>query len=222
MSGKPYIPKNDMKFLQWLNVFLTYLYANLGRLNVPAGVLTILERMRDDFALKLAAAEDPSTRTKLTVQAKNDARRATEAATRNAVNEYLTYNHEVTNEDRDGLGIPTRKTTRTPAPVADESPDADVDTSVIGHVGIAFYEKGKKHKKAKPEGQHGVEIGWMVSDTPPARWDELRHSSIDTRSPFTLAFENDERGKTVYFALRWENTRGEKGPWSEIQSAIIP
>jgi hypothetical protein len=31
-----------------------------------------------------------------------------------------------------------------------------------------------------------------------------------------------QRGKTVYFALRWENTRGEKGPWSEIMSAIIP
>jgi hypothetical protein len=35
-------------------------------------------------------------------------------------------------------------------------------------------------------------------------------------------FENDQRGKTVYFALRWENTRGEKGPWSAIQIAIIP
>ncbi|MDR2362267.1 MAG: hypothetical protein LBD91_06005 [Prevotellaceae bacterium] len=29
-------------------------------------------------------------------------------------------------------------------------------------------------------------------------------------------------GKTVYFALRWENTRGEKGPWSDIMSATVP
>jgi hypothetical protein len=32
----------------------------------------------------------------------------------------------------------------------------------------------------------------------------------------------EDRGKKLYFALRWENTRGEKGPWSEIHSTIIP
>jgi hypothetical protein len=66
------------------------------------------------------------------------------------------------------------------------------------------------------------ETGWLVCDTLPACWDELTHSAIDTNSPFTLSFENDQRGKTVYFAIRWENTRGEKGPCSEILNTIIP
>jgi hypothetical protein len=44
----------------------------------------------------------------------------------------------------------------------------------------------------------------------------------NTRTPYTFPFEYDQRGQTVYFALRWENTRGEKGPWSEIHSTIIP
>ncbi|MDR1371692.1 MAG: hypothetical protein LBJ17_01000 [Dysgonamonadaceae bacterium] len=26
----------------------------------------------------------------------------------------------------------------------------------------------------------------------------------------------------AYLIGRWENTRGQKGPWTEIQSAIIP
>jgi hypothetical protein len=50
----------------------------------------------------------------------------------------------------------------------------------------------------------------------------LTHSAFDTRSPLKLQFENDLRGKTLYFAMRWENTRGEKGPWSPIMSVIIP
>jgi hypothetical protein len=29
-------------------------------------------------------------------------------------------------------------------------------------------------------------------------------------------------GKKIYFILRWENTRGKKGLWSEIVSAVIP
>jgi hypothetical protein len=52
--------------------------------------------------------------------------------------------------------------------------------------------------------------------------EDLIHSAFDTRSPFTLSFDENQRGKTVYFCLRWENTRGEKGPWSEIVSGIIP
>jgi hypothetical protein len=27
-----------------------------------------------------------------------------------------------------------------------------------------------------------------------------------------------EQGKTVYIALRWQNEKGEKGPWSEIEN----
>jgi hypothetical protein len=38
----------------------------------------------------------------------------------------------------------------------------------------------------------------------------------------TLAFEGHDRGKTLYYALRWENTRGEKGPFSPIAAVIVP
>jgi hypothetical protein len=46
--------------------------------------------------------------------------------------------------------------------------------------------------------------------------------AFDTRSPYTFRFEENQRGQTVFFCLRWENTTGQKGPWSEIVSAIIP
>jgi hypothetical protein len=47
-------------------------------------------------------------------------------------------------------------------------------------------------------------------------------SVFSTRSPYVFTFDENMRGKTVYFCLRWENTRGQKGPWSAIYSAIIP
>jgi hypothetical protein len=59
-------------------------------------------------------------------------------------------------------------------------------------------------------------------DTPPESINDLANSSFDTRSPFTLTFDETQRGLTVYFCLCWENTRGEKGPWGEIMSAVIP
>ena len=222
MSNSYFIPRKDADFLQWTNNFMNYLGANVRQFGFPDDVYAELTDQHSDFAAKLEVAVNPATRTKLTIQAKTSARKIFEKALRQAVKEYLANNHLVSDEDRDGLGIPIYKTTRTAAPVATDSPDSDSDNSVIGRVSIHFFEKGSSHKKAKPAGQHGAEIAWIVSDTPPTRWDELLHSNIDTNSPFTLSFEHDQRGKTLYFALRWENTRGEKGPWSEILSAIIP
>jgi hypothetical protein len=61
-----------------------------------------------------------------------------------------------------------------------------------------------------------------MRDTPPDSLKDLVNSSFDTHTSFTFEFRGDERGKTVYFCLRWENTRGQKGPWSKIVNAIIP
>jgi hypothetical protein len=222
MKTRDYLPKRDLLFLQWVTNFLNRLSIILARLGFPLEVYEALQALRGDFETKLNTADAPTTRNKGTVDAKNVAHKKLDSAVRAAVQRYLAHNPDVTEQDHDDLGLPNYKTTRTPAPIETEAPDFDVNTSVLGRIIIAFFAKGSNHKKAKPAGQHCVEIGWALSDTPITRWDELTHSNVDTNSPFTLSFENDQRGKTIYFALRWENTRGDKGPWSAITSAIIP
>jgi hypothetical protein len=69
---------------------------------------------------------------------------------------------------------------------------------------------------------HGAEILYEIRDEPPATAEDLRHSSFATKTRMVYTFTEAERGKKVYFAARWENTRGEKGPWSDVVSAIIP
>jgi hypothetical protein len=118
--------------------------------------------------------------------------------------------------------LPVHKTTRTPAPVALTYPAYEIDRGTLLRLIIHFFDQGKEKTKAKPPGQHGAEIRWMISEVPVVDANELVHSSFDTHTPFTLEFGGHDRGKMVYFALRWENTRGQKGPWSEILSAVIP
>jgi hypothetical protein len=77
-------------------------------------------------------------------------------------------------------------------------------------------------KKAKPFGVHGAEARWDMLDNPPAHVEDLKHSAFSTKPPLILTFEENDRGKRVYICLCWENTKGEKGPWGEIMSAIIP
>jgi hypothetical protein len=201
---------------------MNYLSMHYTSFNFPSMDYQELSQMHNDFVQKYNLAEAPETRTKASVQAKKESRKNFEAAIQQKVKEYLTYNHLVTDEDRDNMGLPIHKTTRTPSPVAATYPDFDIDSGTIRRLTVHFYDQGQKKSKAKPAGQHGAEIRWAILDSPPTQLDDLTHSSFDTHTPFTLQFDENQRGKTVYFCLCWENTRGEKGPWSEIVKAIVP
>jgi hypothetical protein len=164
---------------------------------------------------------NPATRHPTITFAKIEQRKAYEKQLRILVKS-LQGNTHIMPEELQAIGIVIPAPGKTSAPVAAEAPDADVDTSVIGRLTIRFFRRDGRYRRGKPHGQRGAEIRWATSQTRLTRWEDLIHSEFDTNSPFTLTFENDQRGKTVYFALRWENTRGEKGPWSTIYNAIIP
>ena len=222
MNNRDFIPRKDKDLLEWGTIFLALLASILPRIEFPADEHAVLTALLNTFRTKLGIADAPATRTEVTVLDKNIARKALVKEIRQAVAEYLTRNHRVTDVDREGLGLPIHKTTRDDAPVATTYPDVDIDSGTIRRLIIHFFDQGKKKSSAKPEGQHGAEIRWDFSDTPVVDVEELTHSSFTTNSPLTLEFKGHERGKTVYFCLCWENTTGKKGPWSEIQSAIIP
>jgi hypothetical protein len=67
-----------------------------------------------------------------------------------------------------------------------------------------------------------MELVWVIADTPPTEIEQLIHSAFATRSPLELTFKESERGKRVYYAVRWETGTVKKGKFSEIYSAIIP
>jgi hypothetical protein len=159
--------------------------------------------------------------TPVDTEAKNEARKAAEAVIRPFKRRYLD-DPPVTNEDRVAMELPVHDGTRTPDKAPETLPEADADSSVIRQLGIHFRDWGAKNR-AKPHGVHGAEIRWNIQDGEPSDIEaELVHSDFDTASPFTLVFGEADRGKRVYFALRWESVTNLKGGWSEIYSAIVP
>jgi hypothetical protein len=175
-----------------------------------------------DFQAAFEDWKDPAQRSPLKIEKLKETESAFRPIYRKLYMGFLRESPLVTDEDLIAMGMPARSSGRVPAPTATTYPDFDIDSGTIRRLSIHFYDQGKKKSKAKPDGQHGAEICWAILDSPPAKISDLINSSFDTRSPFTLEFDEDQRGKHVYFCLRWENTRGEKGPWSEIVSAIIP
>jgi hypothetical protein len=221
MSNPDFIPSSDRKFEAFASNFMGYADDKVASWNVPQDKFDALKLLYITFAANYKKASEPETRTPSAIVGKTDSRKAFEKAQRILIKTYITYNPDVTNADRVCLGLPIHKNTRTPVKIPTKYPAFFVDTSVLRLIKIHFYDD-ETLRKAKPEGVRGAEIRWAILDEPPIKENDLTQSVFDTHTPHTLVFNENHRGKTIYLCLCWENTRGQKGPWSDIQAAIIP
>ncbi len=214
------IPSGDGEFLEWGDVFCAYLGTTADEWGIPEAAVAALEGFRTEYRRAYTAAQNPN-RGKADVFAKNEARAAYEADVRRFIQEYIAFSHLVSDDDRILLGVTVRSASRTPVPVPSTIPSFTIGTAVLQHLSIIFHDENGAGE-AKPFGVHGAEILWEIRETPTENQEDLTHSAFSTRSPYKLAFTGDQRGSRVYVCLRWENTRGEKGPWSAISSAVVP
>ncbi|MDR0349449.1 MAG: hypothetical protein LBH90_08180 [Tannerella sp.] len=222
MRGNDFIPRKDTDFLQWTTNFLAVLFKIMMQLEFPATVYQELQALLDTFKEKFSLAEAPETRTKATVQAKNDARKVLERQLRERIAEYLTHNHLMSDADRDNLGLPVRDTKPTPAPLPTDMPVGEVDTSTHQQHRIRV-KSGTLTGKTKPPKVYGVEVWRKVGGEPPADDSGYTYVCLATRSPIVINYPLSDVGKTVYYRFRWVNTRNQPGPWSEgYINAVIP
>ena len=79
-------------------------------------------------------------------------------------------------------------------------------------------------RRARPAGVLGAEV-WvkLVDADSPAPTDPaaLTFLTMTTKPSFRAEFKAGEGGKTAVYMARWVNTRGEKGPWSEVTTATV-
>jgi hypothetical protein len=217
-SGINYIPRKDRDFKDFAEHFTAAVAKIAARVEVPEERVSELEKLCQEYRRLYEICINENIVTRIARLQKNSVRSVLERLIRSTVNEYLNYNHRMDPIERDALGLPMRKTTRTPAPVAETPPKFVVDTSMYCRIIIYFSDK----KRAKAMGQYGAELFYAVLPEPTNKVDDLTHEMFRTRSPFILDFPESERGRTLYFVMRWRNTRSVGGPWTLISKAIIP
>jgi hypothetical protein len=164
---------------------------------------------------------NPARRTQAHMVALFAAEKKFKVVYRSFYNGQLRRNMLVSNIDRVCMGLPEYNSGRTAAPAPTTLIQSTVE--VVGPARIRIHFKDANIRgSAKPKGVHGAEIAWAILDEEPVGWAQLVNSSFETHTPFEITFEYNQRGKTFYYALRWENTRGVKGHWNTIQFTIIP
>jgi hypothetical protein len=222
MSKKDYLPNAYNVLMTWLINFMSYLSKNLERFGIAMGAYGSLQEEVDTYEAANTKADLPNAgpADKLV---RKEAAETVRKVMRAFVNTYLRYNIAVTDDDRIKLGLTVPDPHRTKVPVPDTVPVVTIiDTSKILRITLHFRDSAHDKSHAKPFGVHAVEIRSCISKERPASMDDMLRSNISTRSSFTFEFEEGQRGLIIWFRLRWENTRGEKGPWSEFYFAIIP
>jgi hypothetical protein len=154
---------------------------------------------------------------------KNTTKVAAKTALRNFANSSMRFNKLMRDEDRLFYGLRPRDETHTPDTEPTTFPEAEPDTAIIRQITICFWDsESKRRRRGKPRGVHGAEIRWALLDHTPTSVDDLANSDFGTASPSTLRFTETERGRRLYFCLRWESNTNLKGPYGEIYSAVIP
>jgi len=119
------------------------------------------------------------------------------------------------------LGLRPPDRIRTDHVVVNEQVEFEIRLRGIRELEVNFWIKGAAHR-AKPEGYDGAVLVWDTLTAPPERPTDLAEHTMASRTPHIIEFDETERGMTAYIALCWQNERGIRGPWSEVQSAIIP
>ena len=221
MTKKDYVPGNDVQFLEWADKLFTYATTHATRLKAPAPDDGMRD-LKNDFEAALAKASNPN-RGKVDVLEKNEARKRLEKACRDYAQGFLARNIYVSNVDRERMGLNVRDTT--PTPVADPTGQA---IGVVSYRGSAQLHMAILHKEDTPldaKANYGHRIYFDLrapGATPPASGIELTQSRFTRRKNALFTFLPTDTGKTVYFAIRYENSKGKSGPWGPLFSSLIP
>jgi len=212
-----WMPRKREEQLAMANKWITELPNHKGAWTVTPAQITELKEFADEAQLAL---------NRLVSGSAVDVARAREAFTALVRNMRFLHSRKFFSppmEDADyvRLGLRPPDRIRTEHVVVNELVEFEIRLRGIRELEVNFWIKGAAHR-AKPAGYEGAVIVWDLLDAPPERPTDLAHHTMASRTPHIIEFDEADRGKTAYIALQWQNERGITGPWSEMQTAIVP
>ena len=215
-----FFPRREADLLEWMKNFCSVLSLNAGAWGIPTQVSSDLSAETAIYATLYETAKGGNG-TKALVLEKNEKQKSLKADVRNIKNKYIDYNEAVTDPSRERLGLPLRDRKPTPQPVPTSRPLLEVaPTNNRQHTVTAINQA--TGKKTKPADAYGVRYMWEIRDTPPINAEDLRHAIFRRKVSEVFNFNEEDRGKKIFYAACYENAKGEAGPYSDIVETVVP
>lgn len=179
-------------------------------------VFTSVDNLRTLYGNHLTAQEGARTARVAKDQAKADTLELLRSAIRR-----LQAAPNMTDEVRQQFGITVPAPGPTPPPVPSTSPVGIIEFGErLQHV-LKVVDSANPNARCKPEGVEGCEVWMKIGGEAPSDPSQLMLAGIHKNHRFTRTFAGAQAGQQAWYWLRWINTRGQTGPWSEPVSATI-
>jgi hypothetical protein len=218
--ANPYIPTRDADLDLWAANFNTLITADPPRYGLVAGDATTIDGVFQTWHAAFVLASDPSTRTIVTVAAK-DAAKAAMVPVLRAYAQQIKANLGVTDDDKAALGLNLDDNTQSSVPPPSTQPlIAIIAATPLQHT-LRFADANTPDVRARPEGTDGLQLFRAIL---PAATEDHALGVFDqlvTRQPFASDFLNEDVGKVCTYFARWYNSKGEVGPWSTPISMVV-
>lgn len=220
MASSSYIPVPDGAFRDWLLNFSALITASPSTFGLVTGDAVLIAAQADAYDAAYTLATDPSTRTSVTIAAKD----AAKASALFVVRPYaiqISLNAGVSDEDKVAVGVTVRKTTRTPIPPPTAVPQVSFVSAVPLVTTLKIVNSDTPDTKAKPFGSIGIQVFTAVGTVAATDPAQLTYVGTFTKIPLNLEFEAPEQGKICSVAARYVTRGGSPGaakvgPWSAI------
>lgn len=217
-----YVPRGDLALCDWAVMFAARLTAEPGRFGRTAAEAAAVQQLVDAFAAALPAVAVRQTRTVGAVVAKEVARKPMVAALRR-VAQRIRRDAGVSAADKRTLGLAAVDTSRSRIPVPATAPQVIVAVAAPNVHVVRYSDSSNPTRRAKPPGVVGMQLFVTFSDSPrdaspPLAPEEAAFRAFVTRQKKMIAYSPAQRGRVAHYFARWQNRRGEAGPWSAVTS----
>jgi hypothetical protein len=213
-----FIPARDVDLVAWSANFRDFIVADPGAFGLTPAQAAAYSPLHDAYAAGFTAANTPSTNSRSTIVAKNQAKKALKAEARKLAR-IVQATPGITDGQRSSLGLTVPDPHLTPIARPGDPPVLSVLPSLGRTVRIRLRDKAAPNRLGKPPGVAGAVVLYYVGSAdeqyPPAqmsRWSFLGNSM---RTVFAVTFPPEApAGAKVWITTCWFNTRGQNGPFS--------
>jgi hypothetical protein len=182
-----------------------------------AEVTAVLGKINGFLAKRTDYEADNSTAKRL---AKDEAKDEAIDAMRDFANSSVRFNKKMDDPAKHYMGIHPRDTTPTSHPAPASQPETAVENTP-NHFEHKVFALNHEGKAAKPADAYGVRFAWQVGGEKPASGADLPKTKFSRKPVLVITHTEAAKAQTAWYATCYENSKGETGPWSPVEEAVI-
>jgi hypothetical protein len=191
---------------------------NAAAWGVPVDKVGALGAQCDKCAALLAKLKDPETATKV-ARAQCKAAFAQLRKMMQGLHAYF-YLDEFPEEELSRLGLLKHDGTYTTHGTPTSQPDTEA-LMTKNHYEHRVRALNTAGKASKPPDAFGVCFAWQVGGERPAKGEHLPKTKSQRGASYVVIHDEEDKGKTAYYATAYTNDKGDRGKWSPVVDAVI-